>query len=87
MGNRTVALARGNANEMEISYANSKILKICTDARIAQKVLGKANAEILRESTLEVTRKMQKYYPILRKSGKTLPDRLFPPLDTLSEFC
>ena len=34
---------------MDISYANSKIRKICTDARIAQKVLGKANTEILQE--------------------------------------
>ena len=34
-------------NNMEISYANSKIRKICIDARIAQRVLGKANAEIL----------------------------------------
>ena len=34
---------------MEISYANSKIRKICTDARIAQKELGKRAALVLQE--------------------------------------
>ena len=34
---------------MEISYANSKIQKICTNARIAQKVLGKKVAQVLRD--------------------------------------
>ena len=34
---------------MEITYANSRIKKICTDDRIAQKVLGKAGARVLRE--------------------------------------
>jgi len=34
---------------MEISYANSKIRKICTDDKAAQKVLGKAGTEVLRE--------------------------------------
>jgi proteic killer suppression protein len=39
---------------MDISYVNSKIRKICTDARIAQKVLGKANAEILQERLKQI---------------------------------
>jgi len=34
---------------MDISYANSKIRKICTDAKVAQKELGKAGARMLRE--------------------------------------
>ena len=34
---------------MEISYANSRIQKICTDVRAAQKVLGKAGTEVLQE--------------------------------------
>jgi proteic killer suppression protein len=33
---------------MEITYANSKIQKICTNDKIAQKVLGKNCASILR---------------------------------------
>jgi len=34
---------------MDISYANSRIQKICTDSRVAQKVLGKAGAQVLQE--------------------------------------
>ena len=34
---------------MDISYANSRIQKICTDARSAQKVLGKAGAQVLKD--------------------------------------
>ena len=34
---------------MEISYAHSKIRKICTDARIAQKELGKRATLVLQE--------------------------------------
>ena len=34
---------------MDISYANSRIRKICTDARVAQKELGKVAAQVLQE--------------------------------------
>ena len=34
---------------MDISYTNSRIRKICIDARVAQKVLGKATAQVLQE--------------------------------------
>jgi len=34
---------------MDISYANSRIQKICTDDKAARKVLGKAGTEVLRE--------------------------------------
>ena len=34
---------------MEISYANSRIQKICTDVKVARKVLGKAGTEVLQE--------------------------------------
>ena len=34
---------------MDISYANSRIRKICTDTKIAQKELGKAGAQMLQE--------------------------------------
>ena len=34
---------------MDISYANSKIRKICTDDKVAQKELGRAGAKALRE--------------------------------------
>ena len=33
---------------MDISYANSRIRKICTDVKVAQKELGKVAAKILR---------------------------------------
>jgi len=33
---------------MEISYANSRIQKICTDEKVAQKELGKDGAKVLR---------------------------------------
>ena len=35
-------------NKMDISYANSKIRKICTDAKIAKKTLGDDGAKFLR---------------------------------------
>ena len=34
---------------MDISYANSKIRKICTDPKVAQKELGKAGAQVLQD--------------------------------------
>jgi proteic killer suppression protein len=34
---------------MDISYANSRIRKICTDEKVARKELGQANAEILQD--------------------------------------
>ena len=34
---------------MDISYANSRIRKICTDAKVADKELGKAGARKLQE--------------------------------------
>jgi proteic killer suppression protein len=34
---------------MDISYANRKIQKICTDEKAARKVLGQAGAEVLQE--------------------------------------
>jgi proteic killer suppression protein len=34
---------------MDISYANSRIHKICTDAKVARKVLGKVVAQVLQE--------------------------------------
>jgi len=34
---------------MDISYANSRIQKICTDDKAARKVLGKAGAQVLLE--------------------------------------
>ena len=34
---------------MDISYANSRIQKICTDDKAAQKALGKAGAQVLKD--------------------------------------
>ena len=34
---------------MDISYANSRIRKICTDAKVAQKELGRAGTQVLQE--------------------------------------
>ena len=34
---------------MDISYANSRIRKICTDAKVAQKELGKEGVHVLQE--------------------------------------
>jgi proteic killer suppression protein len=34
---------------MEITYANSRIQKICTNNKVAQKVLGKENTRILKQ--------------------------------------
>ena len=34
---------------MDISYANNRIRKICTDAKVAQKELGKVAAQVLKE--------------------------------------
>ena len=39
---------------MEIFYANSRIQKVCTDGRIAQKELGKTCASILVERLLQI---------------------------------
>ena len=34
---------------MDVSYANSRIRKICTDAKVAQKELGRDGAQTLQE--------------------------------------
>ena len=34
---------------MDVSYANSRIRKICTDAKVAQKELGRDGAQTLRD--------------------------------------
>jgi len=39
---------------MDISYANSKIRKICTDAKVARKTLGNVCADILIDRLLQM---------------------------------
>jgi proteic killer suppression protein len=40
---------------MEITYANSRIRKICTDDKIAKKELGKAAAQVLKDRLDQMT--------------------------------
>ena len=39
---------------MDISYANSKIRKICTDDKAARKALGRAGTEVLQERLQQI---------------------------------
>jgi proteic killer suppression protein len=40
---------------MEITYANSRIQKICTDDKVAQKILGKTCAHTLKDRLDQMT--------------------------------